>query len=104
MGFQEIGNITVGLGALFGCCKPYGAVCCCVVSYGAVRCGLENIKKLRCGSVRFSKLVNDTVRFSIFMYCTVPFGAVLKMAKIPRCASVRLNAPNRTEPIGKTAL
>ena len=73
---------------------------------------------LRCGSVRFSDVVNSTVLFGYILCPTVRFGvvfqyrtvkptvrcgAVFKRAKIPRCASVRLTAPNRTEPIGKTA-
>ena len=80
-------------GAVFGHCKSYGAVRCCYVSYGAVRCGFKNIE-------------NPTVRFGAVSETrnpTVRFAAVLKRAKILRCRSVRLTAPNRTEPIGKTA-
>ena len=53
-----------------------GAVLGTWKSYGAVRCGFRTLKILGCGSV---------------------FSCIL------RCDSVRLTAPNRTEPIGKTA-
>ena len=96
-------------GAVFGCCKSYGAVRYCDISYGAVlerfsefvnatvrfgavfRCrepygAVRLFYVLRCGSARFSNIVKPTVR------C----GSVLKRAKILRCGSVRFE-PHRTD-------
>ena len=71
---------------------------------------------LRCGSVRFSEVVNPLVRFGAVIYPTVRFGAVFQYRKIygvvrfgfeegknRKVRLVRLTAPNRNEPIGKTA-
>ena len=72
---------------------------------------------LRCGSVPFSDVGNPTVRFGSIRNPTVRFGTVFlfrktygalrcgfQEANILRCGVVRLTAPNRTEPIGKTIL
>ena len=71
---------------------------------------------LQCGLVRFSGVVNPTVRFGYILFRTVRFGAGFQYRKTYgavrfgfeggknlRCSSLRLSAPNRTEPIGKTA-
>ena len=75
---SEIVNATVRFGAVFRC--------------------------RRCGSVIFYDLRRGSVRFSdIIVKPTTRRGAVFRRAKILRCGAVRLNAPNRTDPIGKTA-
>ena len=66
--FEEIENLTVRFGAVFGSCK----------SFGAVRCGFRNSGTLRCGSVRFSDAVNPTVQFGYILCPTVRVGVVSK--------------------------
>ena len=96
-------------GAVFGCCKPYGAVRCCDISYGAVRFGFQKSGMLRCRSVWFSDAVNPTVRFGYISCPKVRFGAVFQHRKTygavrfgfeeGKNPSVRFGAaPNRIEP------
>ena len=130
--FQAVYGYPSVHGAVFRCREPYSAVRCYFISHGPVRCGFSDIVKptvrcgavfkkakiLRCGAVRFSDVVSPTVRFGATLCPTVRFGAVFgyrqaygavrcgfQEGKNPtvRCVSVRLTAPNRTKPIGKTA-
>ena len=74
-------------------------------TYGAVRCGFSDVVN---PTARFGAILSPTVvRFgAVFQYRktngAMRCGAVFKRAKIQRFGAVRLTAPNRTEPLGKT--